>query len=118
MAVTAITPAQLAYNTASADLPDAGGTAIDAADTMSFVYPKEGKLLIELNNTFAGSKDFTFTASDFGVARGQGNLVIAMAQDDVRFVVLESSRFKHADGKCHLGFAASTTGFVKAFYLP
>jgi hypothetical protein len=117
MAVTVVTPAQLEFNTMSADLPLAAGTAIDAANTMTFLYPKEGKLLIELNNTFAGAKVFTFAAG-VGTASGLGALALELAQDDVRYVVLSSDRLKDAAGKVTLSFAASTTGFVKAFYLP
>ena len=46
MAVVAITPATLVTGTMSADLPVASGTAITAADTNTFAYPKEGKLLL------------------------------------------------------------------------
>lgn len=117
MATVAITPTSLVTNTVSGDLPIAGGTAIVAANTNTFAYPKEGKLLIVLNNTFAGSKDFTFSAGEFD-SSGVGALTIAMAQDDVRYIVLESSRFKDKDGNVSLTYAAATTGFVQAFYLP
>ena len=116
MATVAITPTSLAFNTVSADLPIAGGTAIVAANTNTFAYPKEGKLVIQLNNTFAGAKNFTFAAGD-GISSGQGSKVIAMAQNDVRFIVLESSRFSN-DNKISLTYEAGTTGFVQAFYLP
>ena len=117
MATVAITPTTLTTNTASADLPIASGTAIVAANTNTFAYPKEGKLLIMLNNTTAASKVFTFAAGEFDSA-GVGALTVTMAQNDVRFIVLESSRFKDTDGNVSLTYAASTTGFVQAFYLP
>ena len=116
MSIVAITPVQLVKDTVSADLPIAGGTAIVHANTNTFVYPKEGKLVIQLNNTTAGAKNFTFSAGS-GISAGQGDLVVAMAQDDVRFIVLNSSRF--ADGNLiSLDYEADTTGFIQAFYVP
>jgi len=116
MATVAITPTTLVTGTASADLPIAGGTAIVAANTNTFAYPKEGKLVIQLNNTFAGAKNFTFAAGD-GISSGQGAKTIAMAQDDVRFIVLNSSRHC-TDNLISLTYEAGTTGFVQAFYTP
>lgn len=117
MAVTTITPTALVSGTVSADLPVAGGTAIDAANSMIFAYPTEGDLIIQLNNTFAGAKNFIFAAG-FGIDKDLGTLTIAMAQDDVRYIVLPSNRYKNSDGNLSLTFEASTTGFVQAFYTP
>lgn len=119
MAVTTVTPTQLSYNTESADLPVTAGTAINASNTMAIAYPRQGKLLLVLNNTFAGSKDVTVAAGEaMKVASGVGALTVTMAQDDVRFLVVDSDRFKDNDGNISLSFAASMTGFVQAFYLP
>jgi hypothetical protein len=117
MAVTTITPTQLVKGTQSADLPIASGTAIVAGDDHAIAYPQEGKLLIILNNTFAGAKDFTVKAGNF-LAAGQGDLTIAMAQDDVRFLVIGSDRYKDSGGNVIINVAAATTGFIMAFYLP
>lgn len=117
MATTTITPTQLALDVQSADLPIASGTAIVAGNDHKIAYPEQGKLLIILNNTYAGAKDFTVKAGDF-LAAGQGDLTIAMAQDDVRFLVLNSDRFKDSDGNVVINVAASTTGFIMAFYMP
>ena len=119
MADTVLTATQLSRNVASADLPIAGATAIDAAKTMKVAYPQEGKLLLILNNTTAGAKNFTVKAGDSAfIANGQGDLVQAMAQDDVRFLVVTSDRFKQADGALWITFEANTTGFVQAIALP
>lgn len=117
MAITTLTATALVKNTVSGDLPIAGGTAIDADKTMQVLYPREGKLLLILNNTTAGSKDFTISAGEY-LSAGIGALTITMAQDDVRFLVIESSRFKDFDGLVSIEFADSTTGFVQAFSLP
>lgn len=117
MSAVTVTPAQLSYNVQSADLAIASGTAIDAAEEHKIAYPQEGKLLLILNNTFAGAKDFTIKAGDF-LAAGQGDLVIPMAQNDVRFLVVSSDRFKDSDGNVVITVAANTTGFIMAFYMP
>lgn len=117
MAVTTLTPTALTRNTVSADLPIASGTAIDATKTMEVVYPREGTLVLVLNNTFAGAKVFTVSAGDYS-ASGVGSYVITMAQDDVRFLILDSNRFKQNDGVIELSFEADTTGFVIALQLP
>ena len=117
MATTTLTPTSLSKNTASGDLPAAGGTAVVAADTVEIAYPKEGRLLIQLNNTFAGAKTFTFAAG-FGVASGQGALTVSLDQDDVKYIVLSSDRFKDSSGNVSMTFESGTTGFYQAFYLP
>lgn len=117
MAVTTITATALAVNTASADLPVTAGTAINASNTMRIAYPREGKLFLVLNNTYAGSKVVTVKAGAY-ISEGIGDYAITMAQDDVVFLVVDSSRFKDFDGYINLSFAASMTGFVQAFSLP
>ncbi len=117
MAVTTITPTQLAYNTASASLPITGGTAIVAGNEHKIAYPQEGKLLIILNNTYAGAKTFTVKAGDF-LAKGQGDLEISLAQNEVKFLVVSSDRLKDTDDNVVIEVAASTTGFIMAFYMP
>lgn len=119
MAVTLVTPVALVKDTMSADIPDASGTAINSADTMEIPYPQEGKLLIILNNTFAGAKNFIFSVTDEPfVQHDLGALTLSLAQADIRFIVLSSDRFKRKDGNIELSFEAATTGFVKAFYIP
>lgn len=117
MAITTLTATALAKNTVSADLPVTSFTAIDADKTMQVAYPREGKLVLILNNTTAGSKVFTISAGDYH-ASGQGDYAITMAQDDVRFLVIDSDRFKDFSGLVSIEFADSTTGFVGALSLP
>jgi len=117
MAKTTVTATQLAFNTMSASLPVTAGTVINAANTMVIDYPNEGKLLLVLNNTYAGAKNFTIKAGDF-FSSVMGDMVLALAQNEVRFLVLESARFKNSDGQIEIAFEASTTGFVMALLLP
>lgn len=117
MAVTTLTATALVKDVASVDLKIAGATAIDASKTMEVDYPIEGKLLLCINNTYAGAKVVTVTAGGFNAA-GKGDLAISIAQDAVEYIVLSSDRFKTTGGKVSLSFAASTTGFVLALTLP
>lgn len=118
MAVTTLTATTLVKDTMSADLAITSGTAIDASKTMEVAYPQEGKLLLVLNNTFAGAKVFTVDAGDFNIASQKGALAMSLAQDDVRFLVVSSDRFKKQTGVLSLSFEASTTGYVMAFLIP
>jgi hypothetical protein len=117
MAVTVLTATALVANTVSASLPVTGFTAIDASKTMQVLYPREGKLVLILNNTFAGSKVFTIEAGEY-LSNGIGDYAITMGQDEVRFLVIDSTRFKDFDGLVSITFAGSTTGFVGALSLP
>ena len=117
MADTALTPVELALNEASANIAIAGGTAINAANTMSFDFEKDEKYLLLVNNTFAGAKDVTIAAG-FGWESGQGALVASLAQNDVKAFHLSSARFKNASGKISISFASSMTGFVRVLKLP
>jgi len=118
MADTAITVTTLALNASTAN---PAGTAIVAANTHVITPTKPGnKVIVRLNNTFAGSKDFTIKAGDYNPAQsqGQGDLVISIAQDATVLVVLESARFSQDNGTYRIDVAASTTGFISAIQLP
>lgn len=119
MADTTVTPIQLVENVMSADSPIAGATAIVAANTFKIPFPREGRLLLVLNNTFAGAKVFTIKAgSDAFIASSVGDLALSLAQDDVRFIMVTSDRFKQSDGYVNITFESGTTGFVQAIALP
>ena len=117
MAETVVTPVALVRDVASVDIAMAGGTAINPANTMHIPYKKQDKLLILVNNTFAGEKKVTVKAGDF-LAKGQGDLVVPILQNEVVALVLSSDRFKNADGNVVLEFEESMTGFVRALTLP
>lgn len=117
MATVAITPTTLVSETASATLPIASGTAIVAANTNTFAYPREGKLVLQLNNTYAGAKVFTIAAGTF-CASGKGALEVSLAQDEVKFLVVDGDRHKNNSGLVSLTYESGTTGFVQALYVP
>ena len=120
MAVTAVTPVDLALNAESADLPDAGMTSIatgsdgGSVDLSSF----QGRpILFKFENSTGG--DFTITAGDRPPSQrsGLGTEVITMAANDVKYVVLETSRFLQDDQKI-LFICADNDGSCSVFVLP
>ena len=120
MAVTAVTPVDLALDVASADLPDAGMTSIatgadgGSIDLSSF----QGRpVIIKFENSTGG--DFTITAGDRPPSQrsGLGTLVIAMSAADVKYITLEISRFLQDDQKI-LFICADNDGSCSVFVLP
>jgi len=117
MATTTITPLQLANDVFSVTKPITGETAIVAGNDHAIAYPQEGKLLIRIKNTYAGAKVITVESGDF-IANGQGDLAQTFAQDEERFIVLSSDRFKDTDGNVIITVASGTTGYIGAYYMP
>ncbi len=105
----------------SADLPVTAFTAIVAANDHVIDNAVEaGAIVLILNNTFAGAKDFTIVAgvNPPSARAGLGDLVITMAQDDVRFIVIDPSRHVNAAGEVRITVEAATTGFIGALKMP
>jgi hypothetical protein len=102
MAVTAITPVQLALNTASADLPDAAGTvATTPADGWSITLGAAGIVERMMLKFLADGSGDTVTIlagdSPLAVRAGLGNLAITLAANDVKHIYIEAARFLHDD---------------------
>jgi len=117
MATVAITPTTLVSETPSATLPIASGTAINTANTNTFAYPREGKLVLQVNNTTAAAKIFTVAAGTF-CASGKGDLATSMAQDEVYFLVVDGDRHKNNSGLVSVTYESGMTGFIQALYVP
>ena len=115
--MAAITPTALAYDTVSADAAIADGTAIVHANTDTILYPVEGDLLVQINNSTATAEEVTFNAG-FGVASDLGSLDVDFVQDDVKYIVLSSDRFKNSSGQLSLDYSTGMTGYVQAFTVP
>ena len=120
MAITPITLTELTLNSASADLPAAGWTAIaTGADGFSLDMTGVGSPVL-LGFLDGGAADtVTITAGDRPPAQlqAQGNLTIAMAASDVKYVTLESGRFEQNDSTIKGTIAADATKMI-AFLLP
>lgn len=121
MATTSITPTALAFNTMSADLVDGDGTAADTqADGWAVAlgdYPTERLLFKFLDDGTGG--DVTFKAGDrppAGLA-ALGDLVITLAANDVRYIVLEPGRFEQSDDTITV-IAEDAGCEIKVFAMP
>ena len=84
---------------------------------MAVAYPIEDKLIVLVNNTYAGAKKVTFETGDY-IAAGKGDLEESLAQNEVKAFVLSSDRFKDSDGNLNISFESGMTGFVKVLALP
>ena len=60
MAVTALTSVAVVKNIGSI-ITESGATAINAANTCTAKFPKEDKLAILVNNTYAGANESTLS---------------------------------------------------------
>ena len=122
MSRTAVTVTKLAENSSVAD---PAGTALNAGPgnghEISGVPLEE--LVLEIDSTFAGAKNFTILRGDSPPAleAGQGDLVIAI-NEAVRLVgPFTSGRFIQAGadaGKLLIDVEASATGTIKAYHVP
>lgn len=129
MADVAITPTTLVLNTASADILDTDGVALASTDN-EFVIAAGGlggdRLLLKFWDDGSGCT-VTFVQGDrppsqraelgaTGTDMPTG-LDITLAANDVRYIVVEASRFLHDDGKIRV--TGTDTGLeCKAFILP
>ncbi len=102
MATTAITPTPLVVNTASADILDGDGTAATTpADGWVIAAPVSPDTDLILKFLADASGDtVTITAGDRPPSQrsGLGTLAITLAANDVRYILIEKSRFLQDDG--------------------
>lgn len=117
MAVTPITPSDLAVDGTAVVITAGTGTAINGANSMTVVYPKDKKLLLKIESSHANTAA-TIGVSDFGVAAGQGVYTLAVGNGVSKlFMVPPSSRLKLATNLISITWHADSTGFLTAFAL-
>lgn len=79
------------------------------------------RLVLVVNNTFAGSKTITVKAGANPPAQraGLGDLVVTLTQNQTAYIgPLEPARFLQTDGSINVDVAASMTGTILAVLLP
>ena len=113
----ALTPVEIKNN-----LGTSKGAGV-AINTTNGAYIKAGygpKVLLIVNNSFAGEKDVTVKAGDNPPAfrTDLGDLVEPLAQNETAIFVLESARFMQSDGTINIDYEADMTGTAWAVYLP
>jgi len=111
MANTVITPIDITEGSLSTIATLASSTAIVAANTHSIAFPKQGRLEIEIQNTFAGEKVVTVAAGDKIGAKAE---TLKLAQDAVATIYPDSSKHKDANGNVVITVASGTTGTIRA----
>ncbi len=76
------------------------------------------KLAIHIKNTFAGAKNLTIPASDFGQARDAGDLVVSVASTTgEQLIVPNESRHGQSNGYVYVDFESSMTGSIIVYEL-
>lgn len=125
MARTEVTPTDLTPN---AELAEPAGTTIDAALVTAGVTVIGGAPLeetfVRITQTAVAAKNITFSAGDSppADAAGVGDLVVAMAQNDVSLVgPFSSARFIQAGvdgGELFIDFETGTTGTLWVYRVP
>lgn len=117
MAVVAIKPTQMTSGTA-VNITANTGTAINAANTNTIVYPQDGTLLLKIESAHADTA-VTIAASDFGVAAGQGAKTYAVGNGLSHLIPIgASSQFKQSGGYITLSYGANSAGFVTPIVIP
>ncbi len=117
MARDAVAVTALPANTATGE---AAGTAIVPANGAAIAAGSDTqKLLIHIQNTYAGSATATIKAgaNPPAVRAGLGDLSVGFTAAGEKFVVIESARFAQASGDVYIDFTAGMTGTVAAYRL-
>lgn len=101
----------------SDDKVDVTENVISAGDYIvtGFFNCKPGTARLRITNSYAGSKNVTFTAGDFAPAV-LGNKTVSMAQNEVYEFNLdkEQARFQKFNGDLYLTLEAGMTGVITA----
>jgi len=115
MAYTTLTATAMTMNTGTA-VTQGAGTAIDATKTGRVLYPRHGKLIIWCDSTHANTT-MIFSAGDL-IANGKGTVTNAIGSGVAEMIIIDSDRFKDADGYVEWTYHADSTGFLRAFTVP
>jgi hypothetical protein len=121
MAVTDITPTELVTDVMSADILDANGTvATTPADGFNILAEgiAGGRLLLKFLADASGDSVVIQSGDKPPAERaGLGDLTLVLAASDVRYVVVDPSRFMRDDGTI-LATCTDAGTSCKAFLLP
>ena len=122
MAVTTITPVQLARETVSADLPDASATNVATGTDGFKILATVGyarNVLIKFVEGGGGTSVVTINAGDKppAITAGLGALTVTLTANDVFYLSLEQARFLQDDGTI-TGTVDDNDGSMAVFLLP
>jgi len=121
VALTAITISASNVIPYASSLIEPGTAAIDAADGNSLALPSPqggDRVVLRIVNTFAGVKVVTIAAGNSSAAINSAALAISMAQNEIRYVLVDTAKHLNSDGTITITYAAGTTGTVQVLVLP
>lgn len=108
------TPVAVSWNTKATA---GAGTAINTTNG-GMIASKGPRLEIRVTNSTVSAKEVTIAKGSGYQSTGQGDLVASLAANEVGVFILETARFKQADGDIYLNFETGMTGFFSAVILP
>jgi len=122
MAVTTLTATDLNYHEEQ-EISQGGGTAINAANTMRVLAPRQGKLLILVDSDHADTAPVFEIGGTLGTGgftalqeTAKGDFAPAVVGDTkMDLYMVSSDRFKDQDGYVHWSWATNSAGFVRVF---
>lgn len=113
---TTITPSTMTLNAATTITFSAGQAMSGASGTYEIAYPKEGKLVILINSTYAGANSVEISAGEF-LGKGVGAITVTTAQNGMYAIVVSSERCKDFSGNITID-EGTNTGYIRAIYIP
>jgi hypothetical protein len=101
MAAVKINPIKLtSFNTFIKETADTDFTAIDGTDGAYFVMAKGGdKYVIGIKNAISTTGNKTITIKAGNALQGTNDILLALAKDEIAWVVLDSGKFKNVYGE-------------------
>lgn len=101
MAAVKINPIKLtSFNTITKETADTDFAAIDALDGAYFVMAKGGdKYVIGIKNAVSSEASKTITIKAGNALQGTNDISLALAKDEIAWVVLDSGKFKNVYGE-------------------
>jgi hypothetical protein len=118
----AITPVVGVMN---GQIAEGAGTTIVVANGGNIALPAGAvgvtdRLIIRVDNTFAGAKIFTIRAGIYPPAfrASMGDLAISILSSSKAYFFIEAARFLQADGSINVDYEAAMTGTVYAILVP
>ena len=127
MPLTTVVATALVNNAAGVLISQGAGEAIDVADEMQVLMPKEGKLLILIDSDdsltqpiFRGGGNSAEGGGTKGfLAAGIGDFTAPVVLTaTMQMFIITSDRFKSMDGFIYVGWVTSSAGFVRFITLP
>jgi hypothetical protein len=114
MARTALT---VNTTTPNGSIADPAGNAVDTANGHILSGVELEEIVLRIDSTFAGAKNFTIKAgaNPPALEAGQGDLVVAINAAKKFVGPFTSGRFAQADGSLWIDVEAAATGTITAF---